>query len=498
MGEVDQGQVEEMVKVLEVVEMAVRRISVDFTLDANVGHIRAWSSLQRKLRYLSAQSKSASWSAEFHEVMKHARMMRKVVLTDETKAAARTNCSHCMVCGSKEDSCAYAVEFVCSPCDQEGVPPDALLECTPAELHTNGLVLVDEFTLVASEDDLDTVRDTTTTPPPGYMGVFATGKTCFQRIESAMLAKTLIPNEILRVESELGKLSASTLRAMRKAPDKFKTASKEHATRLCKKIRALEVQLASKRAQPVPTSESVVNDEVFERVDHWLLVNSQNMEREGEEDDIAGLVVKASADRSRGLLGCEDGEANAWANVFAFDKLELKEEPQKRKREDDSPLRPPRRRRPRRSLVLSEGESEGESDGESDGEVIEVEEAVEEEQEGGESDGEVIEAEEAAQDDQEGGEGEPPRRPTLSTLGQLQVFAHREAIRELQQGRAPKGFEVVREALEAVKDEADVLKAVRIYAHKRAAAELETKGTALEFALLQRAMASLITPHQIV
>lgn len=469
--EVDNCQVEEMVKVLEVIEMAVRRIDVDYSLDANAGHLHAWNSIQRKLRYLSSLSKSASWSTEFHEVMKHARMMRKVVLTSETKSAARAHCSNCMVCGSKEDSCAYGVELVCSPCDQEGVPHDALHECTPAELQRNALLLIDEFTLVASEDDLDTVRETTTTPPPGYLGVYATGKTCCWHIEQAMLSKTMIANEILRVENELSKLSATTLHAMRKEPNKFKTATKAHAKLLCKKLHVAETQLASKKKEMVPNCKSVANDEVFDRIDHWLSVNARNMESEGEGNDIDWMLVKASTDRSRGLLGCEDGEDDAWSNVFAFDKLEWKEEPKKREREEDSELGPPRRPFRRSLVVVTDDESgdEGGTEEATDDEVIEVEEEVEE--------GEI---------------------DTGQVVVQLKVFAHREAIRELEEGRAPKAFLSVNQAVEAVTGEADVLKALKVYAHKRAVSELEKRGTTHEFSLLQRAMNAVTVPVPLI
>ena len=74
--------VDEMRKVLEVVELGVRNVEVDFSRPGNVGHARAFRKLQTKLNVLRFQAMSFKWSPGFVNVLRQARYMR--VLPDSS------------------------------------------------------------------------------------------------------------------------------------------------------------------------------------------------------------------------------------------------------------------------------------------------------------------------------------------------------------------------------------------------------------------------------
>ena len=283
----EEATVAEMRKVLEVVELGVRNVEVDYERHGNVGHAKAWRKLQTKLNVLRSQAMSFKWSPGFVTVLRHARYIRVLPILNDSAAGApknrlRSEGGRCQVCGTEEHACEYVFELLGSPCVQHpkrDANGRTLLKCEPCDISTEFERLQGEDAWIAEETDRQkSAKDPAwcKRPPPGYLGMFAVGSTCLQRVRLAMWAQSFLVNLAGTADERLARIAPKELE--RRAADgtiPMPTATDERAQSFLKEIERAEALLRAGSSagvgasMPVPCSYLGYQRPIWDRVVEW-------------------------------------------------------------------------------------------------------------------------------------------------------------------------------------------------------------------------------------
>ena len=290
--------VDEMRKVLEVVELGVRNVEVDFERPGNVGHARAFRKLQTKLNVLRFQAMSFKWSPGFVTVLRQARYMRVLPILGAggnagaaPKSRLRREGKCCQVCGTEEHACEYVFELLGSPCVQHA-KRDAngrtMLKCEPCELSAEFERLQGEDAWIAEETDRQKSAKCPTwskRPPPGYLGMFAVGSTCLQRVRLAMWAQSFVVNLAGTADERLGRIAPAELeRREANGSIHMPTATEERARTFLQQIERAESLLRAGSSagvgasMPVPDSYLGYQRPIWDRVVEWNKMARANTE----------------------------------------------------------------------------------------------------------------------------------------------------------------------------------------------------------------------------
>ena len=281
--------VDEMRKVLEVVELGVRNVEVDFARPGNVGHARAFRKLQSKLNVLRSQAMSFKWSPGFVTVLRQARYMRVLPILGAggnagaaPKSRLRREGKCCQVCGTEEHACEYVFELLGSPCVQHpkrDADGRTMLKCEPCELSAEFDRLQGEDAWIAEEGDRQTsAKDPVWSkrPPPGYLGMFAVGNTCLQRVRLAMWAQSFLLNLTGTADERLGRIAPEALdRREDNGSIHMPTATDERAQSFLQQIERAESLLRAGSgagvgaSMPVPDSYLGYQRPIWDRVVEW-------------------------------------------------------------------------------------------------------------------------------------------------------------------------------------------------------------------------------------
>ena len=376
--------VDEMRKVLEVVELGVRNVEVDFARPGNVGHARAWHKLQGKLNVLRSQAMSFKWSPGFVTVLRQARYMRVLPILaggvgGAPKSRLRREGKCCQVCGTEEHACEYVFELLGSPCAQHA-KRDAhgrtMLKCEPCEISTEFERLQGEDAWIAEEGDRQTsAKDSVwcMRPPPGYLGMFAVGSTCLQRVRLAMWAQSFLLNLAGTADERLGRIAPEALeRREANGSIYMPTATDERAQSFLQQIERAESLLRSGSgagvgaSMPVPDSYLGYQRPIWDRVVEWNKMARANtdpthmlpqalrgqklVDRTDCEWDAVQCFDRWKDDRegereSDSSASEEDSEDGDWSETGSTDEEEEEDAPLA---DDDGPSRK-RKRKPSNS-----------------------------------------------------------------------------------------------------------------------------------------------------
>ena len=316
--------VDEMRKVLEVVELGVRNVEVDFARPGNVGHARAFRKLQTKLNVLRFQAMSFKWSPGFVNVLRQARYMRVLPILGDSaggapKSRLRREGKCCQVCGTEEHACEYVFELLGSPCVQHpkrDANGRTMLKCEPCELSAEFERLQGEDAWIAEETDRQKSAKCPTwskRPPPGYLGMFAVGSTCLQRVRLAMWAQSFMVNLAGTADDRLSLVAPEALE--RRAADgsiPMPTANDDRARQKLQQIERAEALLRAGSgagvgaSMPVPDSYVGYQRPIWDRVVEWNKMARANTE---------GCLLLPQALRGQKLLDRDDNE---WDAVQCF------------------------------------------------------------------------------------------------------------------------------------------------------------------------------------
>lgn len=321
--------IDEMRKVLEVVELGVRNVEVDFARPGNVGHARAWHKLQTKLNVLRSQAMSFKWSPGFVTVLRQARYMRVLPILGASgnagaapKSRLRREGKCCQVCGTEEHACEYVFELLGSPCVQHpkrDAHGRTMLKCEPCEISTEFERLQGEDAWIAEEGDRKTSAACPTwskRPPPGYLGMFAVGNTCLQRVRLAMWAQSFLLNLAGTADERLGAIAPAALER-READGSIymPTATVERAQSFLQQIERAESLLRAGSgagvgaSMPVPDSYLGYQRPIWDRVVEWNKMARSNT-------DPTRMLPQAL--RGQQLLDQPHGDGPEWDAAQCF------------------------------------------------------------------------------------------------------------------------------------------------------------------------------------
>ena len=392
--------IDEMRKVLEVVELGVRNVEVDFARPGNVGHARAWHKLQTKLNVLRSQAMSFRWSPGFVTVLRQARYMRVLPIlaggvAGAPKSRLRREGKCCQVCGTEEHACEYVFELLGSPCVQHpkrDAHGRTMLKCEPCEIATEFERLQGEDAWIAEEGDRQkSAKDPAwcTRPPPGYLGMFAVGNTCLQRVRLAMWAQSFLLNLAGTADERLGRIAPEALeRREANGSIHMPTATDERAQSFLQQIERAESLLRAGSgagvgaSMPVPDSYLGYQRPIWDRVVEWNKMARANTDpthmlpqalrgqrlvdqphEDGPEWDAAQCFDRWKDDRegereSDSSASEEDSEDGDWSETGSTDEDEDEEAPLA----DDSGPSRKRKRKPSNGKKKKKKKKKGTTD----------------------------------------------------------------------------------------------------------------------------------------
>jgi hypothetical protein len=319
--------IDEMRKVLEVVELGVRNVEVDFARPGNVGHARAFRKLQSKLSVLRSQAMSFKWSPGFVTVLRQARYMRVLPILAGSvggapKSRLRREGKCCQVCGTEEHACEYVFELLGSPCVQHpkrDAHGRTMLKCEPCEIATEFERLQGEDAWIAEETDRQKSAEDPVwrkRSPPGYLGMFAVGSTCLQRVRLAMWAQSFLLNLAGTADERLGRIAPAALeRREANGSIHMPTATDERAQSFLQQIERAESLLRAGSgagvgaSMPVPDSYLGYQRPIWDRVVEWNKMARANT-------DSAHMLPQAM--RGQQLLDQPRGDGAEWDTVQCF------------------------------------------------------------------------------------------------------------------------------------------------------------------------------------
>lgn len=321
--------VDEMLKVLEVLELAVRNVDVDYSHKGNLGHAKAFGRLQSKIAVLRTQAMSFKWSPEFSKVLQHARYIRVLPIlpgasSNVPKHRLRRQAECCQVCGTEEHACEYVFELLGSPCargpecTEHG--PGTLSRCPPDAANVAfERVLYEDACIAEEQDRLKSKHDPAWSkrPPPGYLGMFAVGRTCLQRVRLVMWAQSFLLNEALYSNEALSRMAPEAYSRLPDGSLRIPTATESRAKACLHRIERAESLLRAGSGAGVGSSMAVPDSytgyprAIWDRVVEW-----NKMAREHAPD--TGLLPQV--ERGVALMdhAAGRGRSNEWDFVQCF------------------------------------------------------------------------------------------------------------------------------------------------------------------------------------
>lgn len=298
--------VAKMRRVIESIELSVRNVglSSDYVALADPELAR----LQATCQVHAKQAVSDRWSEPFVAVLRRSRMMRVQTIPRAWKAVLRERAERCEVCGAKEHRCDQVFELV-------GVAPT---ERAPRPL---GAVPLGE--LAEAYNDYDDADDAIGAGRHGideYLGMFACGTTCFEKVVTAFSAQNFVMDiayEVRRrIDAALAFDPALLARWERDERDPealiepIATRDTAFAEQLLTKVQRIEAALRGASLGALLLPRQTGNAGTWRRVDAALLreagVDEDTSEEEGRED-----VLRACARYARFALtafGYEEAE----------------------------------------------------------------------------------------------------------------------------------------------------------------------------------------------
>jgi hypothetical protein len=317
-------RVAQMRRVVESVELSVRNVglSPDYVALAEP----ELAKLQATCRVYANQAISDRWSESFVALLKRSRMLRVQSVPRVWKDVLRERSGRCHVCGAKEHRCDQVLEFV-------GVAP------TEREPRLLGSVRLSEMSEAYNDfDDADDAIGAGRHGIDEYLGMFACGQTCFEKVVVAFLAHNFVMNiayEVRRrIDAALARDPALLAQWERDERDPkalvepIATRETTFAEQLLTKLQRIEAALRGASLGALLPRQTG-NAATWDRVDASLL-REAGVDEDTSEDEGRVDVLRACARHARRALaafGCEDentaseSEEDSNAEEFAHDEV---------------------------------------------------------------------------------------------------------------------------------------------------------------------------------
>ena len=302
-------RVAQMRRVVESIELSVRNVGLSSNYVALADPELA--RLQATCKVHAKQAVSDRWSGSFVALLRRSRMMRVQTIPRAWKAVLRERAERCQVCGAKEHRCDQVFELV-------GV--------APTERAPRPLGAVPLGALAEAYNDYDDADDAIGAGRHGideYLGMFACGTACFEKVVTAFSAQNFVMDiayEVRRrIDAALARDPALLARWQRDERDPkalvepITTRDTAFAEQLLSKLQRIEAALRGASPGALLLPRQTGNAGTWNRVDEALLreagVDEDTSEEEGRED-----VLRACARYARFALvasGHEKAEEDA-------------------------------------------------------------------------------------------------------------------------------------------------------------------------------------------
>ena len=290
-------RVAQMRRVVESIELCVRNVglSPDYIALADP----ELAKLQATCRVHAKQAVSDRWSEPFVSLLRRSRMIRVQTIPRVWKAVLRERAGRCQVCGAREHRCDQVFELV-------GVAP------TERAARPLGAVPLGE--LAEAYNDYDDADDAIGAGRHGideYLGMFACGQTCFEKVVTAFMAQNFVMDIAYGVRHRIDEALAfdpallarweHDERDPRALVEPITTRDTVFAEQLLTKLQRIEATLRGASLGPAAALRQTGNAATWDRIDATLLreagADEDTPEEEGRED-----VLRACARHARVAL----------------------------------------------------------------------------------------------------------------------------------------------------------------------------------------------------
>lgn len=298
-GGFDKARVQEMQRVMEPFEQAVRNSlsRVDYTKDEGLqtrNLLHRWLATLSNLR--SGVENQTRWPGSgFGKLLKTAHSMRITRLKEKHKKKGwlRHDACKCQVCGTKEHECNYVIE-ICGSCEdeEEAYHADDWLRVDVRNLNKVWESFYNGYTRLFDNKLLSDVRSSKSMPKQ-YLGMFATGETCLKRAMAAFNLQVL-PMEICYRADMVAAEATLELQKRKKNkhamlnPDDLVNCDPEDAIQVLTKVQALEravTAIDQGKAHLVNLQIEQMPD-LWNRIDEAKRMVVESMPRPDDLDDL--------------------------------------------------------------------------------------------------------------------------------------------------------------------------------------------------------------------